>query len=230
MFNVKDRDLVIPGQMLAEKQRCGTGTIKEDGNVYAAVKGQARIDGQEVKIIPLEGVYIPRMGDVVIGVVENILPGRWELNINCPYNAKMRAEEKTENPFSEDLSKFFTVGDILSIRVDQVNEVYDTNVVKPWRLEGGCIIKIVPKRIPRVVGKKKSMLNMIRDKTGCKMSVGQNGLVWVRGDNMDVVIKALKKIEREAHIRGLTDSVSKMIDEEMKNRKEVQIQNNEEEK
>jgi exosome complex RNA-binding protein Rrp4 len=30
--------------------------------------------------------------------------------------------------------------------------------VKPWRIESGLIIDVDPKRVPRIVGKKKSML------------------------------------------------------------------------
>lgn len=217
MYTVKPKDMVIPGQLLAEDQRAGSGVVKEANKLYATVKGQARIDGQEIRVIPMQGTYLPKSGDVVIGVVVDIHPGAWRLDINCPYAAFMRGEECTENAISTDLSKFYDVGDILSAKVDRVNEVYDANVIKPRKLEDGLIVSIIPKRIPRVVGKKKSMLDVLRNKTGCKIAVGQNGLVWVKGERTALAVAALKKIEAEAHIGGLTDRIASFIDDQRKN-------------
>ncbi|MFH1722740.1 MAG: exosome complex RNA-binding protein Rrp4 [Candidatus Altiarchaeota archaeon] len=228
MFNVENKQMVIPGQILAEKQRMGFGTVLDDGKIFSTVKGQARIDGQEVRVLPMDGIYLPKVGDIVIGVVQEIFPGSWKLNINSPYPAYMRGEEKTENPLNDDLSKYFKIGDILSVKVDRVNEVFDTQVVAPRKLEEGCIVTLAPKRIPRVVGKKKSMLEVLRGKTGCMISVGQNGLIWVKGEkNQDIVLEALKKIEREAHIPGLTNRITTMIDERLGEKKNNQTQNQE---
>lgn len=53
------------------------------------------------------------------------------------------------------------------------------------------------------------MINMIKDKTKCKIVVGQNGLVWVKGDKgMEQITKTIiNLIEAEAHTSGLTDRV-----------------------
>ena len=50
------------------------------------------------------------------------------------------------------------------------------------KFKGGIIVDIAPTKVPRLIGKKGSMINMIKDKTKCKIVVGQNGLVWVKGD------------------------------------------------
>jgi exosome complex component RRP4 len=50
---------------------------------------------------------------------------------------------------------------------------------------------------------------MIKDKTRCKIVVGQNGLVWVKGDNdmEQITKKVIHLIEAEAHTSGLTNRI-----------------------
>lgn len=106
----------------------------------------------------------------------------------------------------------FNVGDIISAKVLSVDEVYDANLTRPWKLAGGMVISVSPKRIPRVIGRGQSMLNTIKEKTGCRMVVGQNGLIWIKGDNVVHAVEAIRRIEREAETRGLTDRIGVFLD------------------
>ena len=61
------------------------------------------------------------------------------------------------------------------------------------KFRGGIIVDITPTKVPRLIGKKGSMINMIKDKTNCKIIVGQNGLVWVKGEeDMEQLTKDIK--------------------------------------
>ncbi len=62
------------------------------------------------------------------------------------------------------------------------------------------------------------MINMIKDQTKCEIVVGQNGVVWVKGDHAmeRIARKVIKTIEEQAHTSGLTDRVRKMLEEEIK--------------
>jgi exosome complex RNA-binding protein Rrp4 len=42
--------------------------------------------------------------------------------------------------------------------------------------------------------------------------VGQNGLVWLEGENEDLAIEAINVVENESYIEGLTDRVSGLLD------------------
>jgi exosome complex component RRP4 len=66
-------------------------------------------------------------------------------------------------------------------------------------------------KVPRLVGKKGSMISMIKDRTGCSIYVGQNGVAWVSGKNLQQVEEIINKIEKESHKEGLTDSIEKML-------------------
>jgi exosome complex RNA-binding protein Rrp4 len=56
------------------------------------------------------------------------------------------------------------------------------------------------------------MINMIKQKTGCVIYVGKNGVVWLRGDNKAEAIEAILTIERESHTAGLTDRIARMLE------------------
>jgi exosome complex component RRP4 len=59
------------------------------------------------------------------------------------------------------------------------------------------------------------MINMIKDETKCDIIVGQNGVVWVKGEpKMErVAEKVINMIEDQAHTSGLTDRVRNMLSE-----------------
>jgi exosome complex component RRP4 len=70
-----------------------------------------------------------------------------------------------------------------------------------------------------MIGKKGSMITMLKKETGTDIVPGQNGVVLVTGGNPDqerTAVDAVYMIEREAHTAGLTDRVKAMIQERMK--------------
>ena len=88
----------------------------------------------------------------------------------------------------------------------------------PRKLRDGRVLTVNAKKIPRIIGSKKSMLTLLRDKTGCRVVVGQNGIIWLDGpeENMELVVEAILKITRESHTKGLTDRISEYLDAGMK--------------
>ena len=85
------------------------------------------------------------------------------------------------------------------------------------KLGVGKIIEIQSSRVPRIIGKQGSMISMIKESTNCNIIVGQNGKVWISGDDhkMERIAEAaIKKIEAEAHFSGLTEKISKFLKKE----------------
>ncbi|MBT3865620.1 hypothetical protein HOF78_00780 [Candidatus Woesearchaeota archaeon] len=87
------------------------------------------------------------------------------------------------------------------------------------KISGGRIVEINSAKVPRVIGKQGSMISLLKDKTGCRIIVGQNGLVWVQGapEHELVAIDAINFINEKGHLQGLTDRVSGLLDKAMKN-------------
>jgi exosome complex component RRP4 len=78
----------------------------------------------------------------------------------------------------------------------------------------GQIIKITPTKIPRVIGRKGSMISMIKQETGCHILLGLNGVILITGKTLEdeqLAMMAIRKIEEESHTSGLTDRITQMI-------------------
>ena len=57
------------------------------------------------------------------------------------------------------------------------------------------------------------MIELIKNKTGCQIVVGQNGVVWLKGTNEGLAAKTVLMIEREAHTEGLTERITQFLEE-----------------
>ena len=82
------------------------------------------------------------------------------------------------------------------------------------KLEGGMIIKINSKKVPRVIGKEGSMVSLIKNKTNCNITVGQNGFIWIKGDKIEdelLAKKAIMFVVEKSYISGLTKKVEEFF-------------------
>ena len=217
MIHVENKDLVIPGQILADDEYySGRGTFKENGKVCSSLMGLVSLRNKKIRVIPLKSKYVPKNGDVVIGKITDVRFSMWDVDINSPYSGILPAFEVFGRDKKE-LNKVFDVGDVLFLRVIDVDEVKKAKLGLKGRgmgkFRGGIIVDISPTKVPRLIGKKGSMINMIKDKTNCKIVVGQNGLVWVKGkeDMEQLTREIIHMIEAEAHTSGLTNKVKNKL-------------------
>jgi exosome complex component RRP4 len=222
-FLVKEKDIVVPGEVVAKGMDCfpSMGTYREGENIYASNLGLVNISGKVVKIIPLSGVYEPKRGDVVIGQVTDVLLFGWRVNINTTYSAMLSLKDGTQDFVSKgtDLTKYFQLGDYIMASIVNVTsqKLIDLSMKGPGlrKLSGGRMIKVNSHKVPRIIGKHGSMVSMIKNATDCKILVGQNGLIWLNGEPSKEVIavQAIKMIEDQAHISGLTDKIKSYLEE-----------------
>ena len=217
MIYVENKDLVIPGEVLADDEYySGRGTFKENGKICSSLMGLVSLRNKKIRVIPLKSKYVPKKGDVVIGKIKDVRFSMWDVDINSPYSGILPAFEVFGREKKE-LNKVFDVGDVLFLRVVDVDEVKKVKLGLKGRgmgkFRGGIIVDITPTKVPRLIGKKGSMINMIKDKTNCKIIVGQNGLVWVKGEeDMEQLTKdIIHMIEAEAHTSGLTNKVKNKL-------------------
>lgn len=217
---MKTRDIMIPGEMVEERKgrKLGTGVYLENDKVFSKVLGIPRIDENEVSVIALSGVYTPKVGDRIIGTIEGVEISGWLVDINSPYAAFLPLAEAVEefvDTSRSDLSRYFDAGDIIYCKISKVTKSKNVQVtmndMSARKLHEGVVIKVTPTKIPRIIGKEGSMVNLIKSKTGCIITTGQNGLVWIKGDNKAKAIETILTIERESHTVGLTEKIEKML-------------------
>ncbi len=214
----KERRLVIPGETIisAEDHLPGDFTRNEGGEIVASRYGLADISGKIVKIIPISGVYEPRRGNTVIGRVEDIMFSGWVIDIGGPYSAFLPLAECPRFIDKFNMTEFATVGDAINVKIWSVKKgSVDLSLRSRGlgKLEGGRIIKINPHKVPRVIGKEGSMINLIKENTNTEITVGQNGYIWIKGDfeGETKAENAIKLIEQEAASEGLTEKMEDFL-------------------
>ncbi len=223
-----ERKVVIPGETLAKGigYLAGQGTHRVNEEIRASILGLMEMQGKVVKVIPLKGAYIPKEGDKVIGQITDVGYSVWEVNVNAPAPALLSITDVKQYyiELGEDLSKYFDIGDYIFAEVEKVGKAMFIKLKmdeKMYRkLDTGMILKVSPVKVPRIIGKKGSMISLLKEETGCLFIVGQNGVVWIKGKsgkNELVAAKAIKFIEENAHKDGLTDKMKEKIKEWMEN-------------
>ena len=217
------REIVVPGQLLAEgRYRPSVGAYDEDDKIFASVIGLAELRGNTVQVVPLQGVYVPREGDVVRATITYVAGSSWKLEIGGPYGASLHANNALRRPYDEDISRYMGIGDVVAAEViafDRASGPFLTMKGRGLRkLEDGMLLDVHPAKIPRIIGKRGSMINMINDLLKIESMVGQNGKIWIKSKDVTLVrlaVKAFRMIEEQSHTSKLTDRVQSMLEEEL---------------
>ncbi len=218
------REIVIPSQLLGETKdkRAGDGTFVEDGKIYSSLLGVLNIRQQFINVVPLKGRYEPSERDFVIGIVDIPMSSSWLVDINAPYPALLHVNEVPWDVEFGETEKYLNNGDCIMAKVLQVDQekklqitLNDRNL---YKIKGGLLIDVEPSKVPRIIGKKGSMISLLKQYTKCRIFVGQNGRVWIDGDEQGIkkVIDTIKQIERESLSYGLTSKIEEMLKKEFK--------------
>ncbi len=217
------REIVIPGEVIGEGDLLpGEGTEKRDGKIVAVRYGLKESDSKLIKVIPLSGVYQPRRGNIVIGKVEMLTFNGWVIDIGIGENAFLSVAEVPRYVNKNDLGEVMDLGDMAVAKIWGINARGIDLSLKSrglGKIEEGMIVEINPSKVPRVIGKEGSMISMIKEETDCQITVGHNGFVWIKGDEIENELLAKKAIEfiaRKSFVSGLTDEVKKFFEEEKK--------------
>src|SRR5919202_599748 len=184
MPDVKRR-YVIPGDKISEGDFRPLMNVIRSGNALIATRiGIAETGRDGVKVIPLSGVYIPRVNDLVIGK----------------------------------MTKHFAIGDMITARIiafdrtrDPMLTVQDRDLGKIPR---GEVLRISSTRVPRLIGKRGSMIQTIEQATQTRVLIGQNGIVVVTGrtsEGVKLAVRAIKMVEEEAHTANLTQRIKALL-------------------
>lgn len=212
------RKIVIPGDLLSNNiKAAGYGTYVERDKVYAKILGLFEESDNSIRVIPLKGKYIPSVGDTVIGIVREVSSNGWTLDINSPYQAFLPAVENPEIKPGKKINEVLDMGDAIISKVMNIDPRMKVTVTMKDKMcraiRVGRIVAINPARVPRVIGKKGSMIKLIKNELEVQIVVGQNGLIWLNGDRKKVTIaeEVIYLIEEEAHTEGLTDRVADFI-------------------
>lgn len=226
------KQIATPGDLIADGDYvAGENTYKEQEKIYASRTGLVEYDNKKVSIVALKAFYIPKPGDLIIGTVVEIGFNGWTIDLNAPYQAFLRPSDVLSRPFKpqrDELSQVLDLGDLVVAKVVSYDRTHDPQitVAEPGlgKITRGQVLKITPTKIPRVIGKKGSMISMIKEETGCQIILGLNGIVLITGKTAEEeqsALMAILKIEEESHTSGLTDRITQMLRKEKSKREAV---------
>ena len=229
---VDKNQLVVPGEVLAR----GSGVdvaggvyrkkINGETEIIASMIGLVKIRKDSVGVVPLEGCYIPLEGDIIIGKIVRVGLTSWNVDIRGPYVGALRVNSVLDRDFDslrESLEQVLDYGDVIKAQITYFDRTRDPVLTMLGRglrkLTHGRLIDVDPVKIPRIIGKKGSMIQLLKNMTNAQIIVGQNGRIVVSANSVEkenLVISAIRKIEAEAHTSGLTDRIREYLEEENK--------------
>ena len=227
---IERNQLVIPGEILARGTGYKTGggvfRRKKDNEIeiFASMTGLAQLHQNRVGVIPLEGCYIPLEGDIILGKITRVGITSWNVDIRGPYVGMLRVGSVIDRDFdslSESLDRILMTGDIIKAEITFFDRSRDPVLSMHGRglhkINTGRLIEVDPVKIPRIIGKKGSMIQLLKNMTGSQIDVGQNGRIVIVVNKIEIeniVESAIRKIEAEAHTSGLTDRIREYIENE----------------
>lgn len=214
---------VIPGDVITTGPYRPDQNVTLDGNrIIATVIGISEISDDSVRVIPLTGMYIPKSSDLVIGKVVSHTSLSWEVDINSCYVGILPAADVFGRDFSahaDELTSKLDKGDLIAARIVNFDRTRDPLITiadrELGKIESGTLITISPSKVPRLIGKRGSMIQTVEMATHAVITIGQNGLIVVSCDDSNGLLKAIKAIrmiEEEAHMANLTDKVKEMLE------------------
>ncbi len=225
MMDTKRR-YVIPGDVIT------TGPFRPEQNVYlegdriiSTSIGISEIFDNTVRVIPLTGIYMPKANDLIIGKVIGHSSLSWEFDINSCFVGFLPAQDvfgRDYSPTKDELKERLDKGDLVAARVanfdrsrDPLLTVQDRDLGK---IEAGELIEIAPSKVPRLIGKRGSMIQTIELATKAMITIGQNGWVVVSCEDPDgllMAIEAIRMVDAQAHMPNLTERVKSMLGVEL---------------
>ncbi len=223
------RKYVVPGELIVEgKYKRVSNVYRVNDKFFSTRIGMAEVTSESIRVIPLTGPYIPRVDDLVVGKIVGYSAFAWEVNINSCFSAYLLAQSvfgRDYSPARETLTKKFVIGDLILAKVSAFDRTRDPLLSVSGhglgRINSGEVFKISPTKVPRVIGKKGSMIKTIESGANCRLTVGQNGLIVISGQTEGILlaIGALNLIEKEAHIADLTKKVQAFLSKSIEGKK-----------
>jgi len=204
--------IVTPGELITDqRKKLGDNIYIKENKIYSSVLGILNESDDYVSVVALNGPYLPRVGDGVIGIVKNVTQVGYVIDI--------KTNQDCFFPKSL-LTKELTKGQMLFARVKSTNDSVDLENINI--LPKGNLISVSSVKIPRIIGKNESMLNVLKNNTESNILVGKNGWIWYVSKNPVLLENAINLITTNSQKSNLTNTVEEYLKKSKVDKKWVQ--------
>ncbi len=197
--------IVTPGDIIAEgSYKAGTGISRSDNKFMALYMGIVKIDPDgTINVIPFKNIYIPKVGDIVVGKIRDVGVTSWLVDINSPYPGVLLISEALSKPIDVtkiDLRDYLDIGDVIVAKVIEFDLLRDPMLtIKESRLgkvTQGLLLEFQPSLVYTVLEKRLKLIELIKKKIKCDIIVGKNGRVVILGaqEKLNQLIRILTMI------------------------------------
>ena len=211
--------LVTPGEAIGASTgvRAGTGTLIMGDNIIATKVGWIKENNGVTSVDPIHSAYMPRSGDLVIGVVESVRNNLWFADVNGPFNGLLPmslAPWKVEFGAAREQ---MDVGDVMLARVQEVDESHSVVLTMKGvglrRLNEGMMSEVSMNHIAIIRGENDENLRALKEASDCRIIVAENGRVWVDGDSDGVswMRGVLEMVREKGHMANFNSLLQDMM-------------------
>ena len=213
--------LVTPGEAIGASSgvRAGTGTLITGDNIIATKVGWVKQNNGVTSVDPIYSAYMPRSGDLVIGVVESVRNNLWFADVNGPFNGLLPMSLAPWKVEFGAARQHMDIGDIMLARVQEVDEAH--NIVLTMKgvglrkLKEGIISEISMNHISRLRGDDDSTLKILKEVSDCRIIIAENGRVWVDGNPSGVSFMraVLELVRNDGHKATFDETLESLIEQ-----------------
>ena len=237
MKEKKQRNIALPGLIIENQVQMKSDNTSKIGDQLIFNKtGLIDVFNDQTNILPYKNIYKPKQGDFVIGIVIGFMPNGWQIDLfsykkhmlpaaetpmlNTQSNDKNSYRRRPErfDPTKHELKDFLKIGDIIRAEVIDAGRLGNSLLSMNQRgslekISNAYYIKINVSKLPRIIGKKGSMLKLLEDTSNTKLFVGQNGVIAIEGtiESYKKVKETINMISRNIFMKGLNDKVLEML-------------------
>ena len=122
----------------------------------------------------------------------------WTADINSCYVGMLPASDvfgRDYSSSSDDMTAKLAKGDLIVARIVNFDKTRDPLITISGRelgkIDSGELVKISPNKVPRLIGKRGSMIQMIESSTNTQITIGQNGLLVVSSEDPNGLLLSL---------------------------------------
>ena len=208
--------LVTPGEAIGASSgaRAGTGTVKQGQDIISTKLGWVKENNGVLFVEPIHSSYLPRSGDLVIGIIESVRNNLWFAEVNGPFNGLLPMSLAPWKVEFGAAREHMDIGDVMLARVQEVDEAH--NIVLTMKgvglrkLKEGAVLELPVNLIKLIRNDNERILNVFKESSDCRLIVGDNGRIWVDGsaENISMVRAGFDLMNNIGHQENVFDSIN----------------------
>ena len=218
-----EQRLVTPGMAVGPSagKRAGSGIVAADNQFIATQLGWLQERNNTVSIDPIHAAYMPRSGDLIVGVVAEVRNNLWFMDINGSFQGLLPMSLAPWKVEFGAARQHMDIGDVVLARVQEVDECHNVVLTMKGvglrRLKQGAVESLPVQHIDRVRGPNNERLQRLRDACDCRIMVGENGRVWIDGSSEGIkqAREAIHAVAKAAHHTDI-DTILNELEKNMK--------------